>query len=232
MKCFAFVFARGGSKGVPGKNIRHFVDRPLLAHAIGAASKVSEIERTFVSTDSQEIADIAQVFGATVIPRPPELAKDESPEWLSWKHAIQWVRQNIDNFECFVSLPTTSPMRLPVDVRQCILALEGGVDVVLTITQAQRNPWFNMVKKDAAEYLSLLVSDKCGVIRRQDAPQAFDLTTLAYVARPDFIMGHESLWQGKVRGVLIPQERSIDIDTEYDFRVAEFLMRERLRVEK
>jgi len=92
MRTFGFVFARGGSKGVTGKNIRDLAGKPLLAHALHVASQVAEIERVFVSTDSSEIAAVAGRFGATVILRPTELAQDDTPEWLAWKHAINWVR--------------------------------------------------------------------------------------------------------------------------------------------
>jgi len=120
-------------------------------------------------------------------------------------------------------------MRLVEDVRMCLDALDNQTDVVVTMTPAQRSPWFNMVKSDSAGNLNILLESKARFFRRQDAPCAYDLTTLAYVMRPDFIMNCDNIWQGRVRGVLIPQERAIDIDTEYDLRIAEFLMKERLK---
>lgn len=228
MKTFAFVFARGGSKGVPGKNIRQLVDKPLLGHALSISSQALEIERSFVSTDSAEIASVAESYGATVIERPAELAQDKSPEWLAWRHAIKWVRERVGDFDRFISLPATAPLRLVEDVRTCLEALDAQTDAVLTMMHAQRSPWFNMVKVDDSGCLSILVKGEQNIIRRQDAPQAYDLTTLAYVLRPDFIMNHDNVWQGRVRGVLIPQERAIDIDTEYDFKIAEFLMTDRI----
>lgn len=231
MKIFAFVFARGGSKGVPGKNIRQLVDKPLLGHALTVAKQIPEIERSFVSTDSLEIAAVAKAYGATVISRPPELAEDNSPEWLAWRHAIESVRETVGCFDCFVSLPATAPLRLAEDVRNCLDVLDEETDAVVTMTPAHRSPWFNMVKTDDVGYLSVLLKDGGRVVRRQDAPRTFDLTTLAYVLRPEFIMTHDSLWQGRVRGVQILQERAIDIDTECDFRIAEFLMRERVMAE-
>ena len=224
MRAFGFVFARGGSKGLPDKNIRYLADRPLLAHALHVASQVTEIERVFVSTDSNEIATVAERYGATTILRPPELAQDDSPEWLAWRHTINWVRAEVGNFQRFVSLPATAPLRIAEDVTQCLNMLDANTDVVVTMTPAQRSPWFNMVKADASGSLSLLVEgDK--VVRRQDAPLGYDLTTVAYVSRPEFILEKEQIWDGRVRGVLIPQERAIDIDTELDFAVADFLMR-------
>ena len=228
MKTFAFVFARGGSKGVPGKNIRQLVDKPLLGHALSIASKILEIEQSFVSTDSAEVASVAESYGATVIERPVELAQDYSPEWLAWRHAIEWVRARVGDFDRFISLPATAPMRLVEDVRACLGALDAQTDAVLTMTPSQRSPWFNMVKADNSGCLSILVEGVSRINRRQDAPMSYDLTTLAYVTRPNFIMNHDDIWQGRVRGVLVPQERAIDIDTEYDFKIAEFLMTDRI----
>jgi N-acylneuraminate cytidylyltransferase len=231
MKTFAFVFARGGSKGVPGKNIRQLADKPLLGHALSIADQIPEIARTFVSTDAPEIASVAEGFGATVIRRPAELAQDNSPEWLAWRHAVEWVRETVGDFDRFVSLPATAPLRLVEDVIQCLTALDEHTDAVVTMTPAQRSPWFNMVKPNDNGYLTVLLDGGDRIIRRQDAPQAFDLTTLAYVTRPDFIMNQDNLWEGRVRGVLIPQERAIDIDTDCDFKVAEFQMQERIKSE-
>lgn len=231
MRTFAFVFARGGSKGVSGKNIRELAGKPLLAHSLQMASEVTRIERVFVSTDSNDIAAVAECFGATPILRPSEISQDDSAEWLAWKHAINWVKQEVGNFQRFISLPATSPLRSPEDVNMCLNALDANWDVVLTMTPAQRSPWFNMVEADPSGGLSLLVKgDK--VDRRQDAPIAYDITTLAYVSRPEFILRVERIWDGRVRGVEVPQERAIDIDTEHDFVVADFLMRKRLANEK
>ena len=229
MTTVAFIFARGGSKGLPGKNIRLLAGKPLIAWSIEHAHSVKRIERVIVSTDSEEIAAVARDFGAEVpFMRPAELARDDSPEWLAWRHAIEWVRARVGDFDRFISLPATAPMRLVEDVRTCLEALDEQTDVILTMTPAQRSPWFNMVKADDSGFLSILVEGEQKIIRRQDAPQAYDLTTLAYVLRPNFIMNHDNIWQGRVRGVLIPQERAIDIDTEYDLKIAEFLMTNRL----
>ena len=103
MKTFAFVFARRGSKGLPGKNILKLNGNPLLAYSINIAKSIDEIQKCFVSTDSDQIAEIAKNFGATVIRRPIELCDDNSPEWLSWQHAVDWVRNNIGDFDKFIS---------------------------------------------------------------------------------------------------------------------------------
>lgn len=227
MTTFAFTFARGGSKGLPAKNIRVMAGKPLLAHAIEAAKAIEQIAKVYVSTDSAEVAKVAAVCGALVINRPAELAQDDSPEWLAWQHAIRHVQDAHGTFDTFISLPTTAPLRTPQDIKDCLAALDNQADMVVTMTPAHRSPWFNMVKADKNGYLSTLVTAEKPPTRRQDVPEGFDLTTLAYVARPEFILEHHNMWQGRVKGVLIPPERAIDIDTELDFKIAEFLMLEK-----
>ena len=229
MKGHAFIFARGGSKGLPGKNIMKIQGVPLLAYSIKTANSIKQIQKCFVSTDSPEIAEVANDYGAIVIDRPSKLSTDESPEWLAWQHAINWVKNNYGAFELFISLPTTSPLRLPEDVQKCISKLDNKTDIVLTMTDSHRSPWFNMVYQDDDEKLELILKKKNNLIRRQDAPIAFDLTTVAYVSRPNFVLQNSSIWDGRSKGVVIPPERAIDIDTRLDFMIASFLIEERER---
>jgi len=93
MRTFAFIFARGGSKGVPGKNIKEICGKPLIAYSIEIAKEIKSIEKIFVSTEDDNIATVAKEFGADIIPRPHLLAKDDSPEWLAWQHAIKWLEE-------------------------------------------------------------------------------------------------------------------------------------------
>ena len=226
MKTFAFVFARGGSKGVPGKNIRNLDGKPLLAHSIIMAQSIDKISRVFVSTDDQDIADIGAKYGAEIIKRPLNLAQDDSPEWLAWLHAIKWLEARGMPFDCFVSLPATSPLRNKTDVIRCIDSLDEKTDIVVTMTNTSRSPYFNMAnEKDG--YINLLMESKESYSRRQDVPVAYDMTTVAYVTRPDFIKNNSRIFDGKVKAVLIPKERAIDIDDEIDFKIAEMLAKEK-----
>ena len=122
-----------------------------------------------------------------------------------------------------MSLPATAPLRSKEDVQRCLNALNPGVDLVLTMTKAQRNPWFNMVTADQNSKVGLIAKES-GVQRRQDAPECFDLTTIAYVARPEFVLNTSSMWEGNVKGVEVPVERAIDIDSPIDFSIARFLL--------
>lgn len=227
----AFIFARGGSKGIPRKNIKPLAGKPLIAYAIEIALRCPGLGRVTVSTDDTEIADIASVYGAEVpFMRPAELASDTASEWLAWRHAIDWVEKQQGAFDIFVSLPTTSPFRSTEDVAACIALLESDpdTDVVVTVKKAERSPYFNMVKLDASGYASLVIPPRGQVLHRQDAPVVFDMTTVAYVARTSFIKRCSGLFEGRMRAVEIPAERALDIDTPYDFKLAEFLAKDQL----
>lgn len=223
----AFIFARGGSKGLPGKNIRLFGGKPLIAWSIQHALSVTRIDRVCVSTDSEEIAAVARDHGAEVpFIRPAELARDDSPEWLAWRHALDHVRETEGTYpHAMVSVPTTAPLRLPVDIENCLDAYEkDDADAVITVTEAHRNPYFNMVKAGPDGAMHLVIPLLEATTRRQDAPAVYDMATVAYVVRPEFIMQQNGIFEGRVRAVRVPRERSIDIDTLLDFRIAECLL--------
>lgn len=219
-RTFAFIFARGGSKGLPSKNIKELGGIPLLAHGIRLAHAMDRVERVFVSTEDAQIAAIATQFGAEVITRPAALATDTASEWMAWQHAIEHVRAIGLDFDIFLSLPATSPLRNTQDIHNCLDALEADTDVVITVTPSARSPYFNMVSTDAAG-LAHVVLGSAEYKRRQDVPPVYDITTVAYVARPDFIMTHERLFDGRVRPIVVPKDRAIDIDDDYDFKLAQ-----------
>lgn len=222
-RVFAFIFARGGSKGLPGKNIKELGGLPLLAHGIRLAQAMDRVERVFVSTDDAQIAAVAVQFGAEVIDRPQALATDTASEWMAWQHAINHVRAQGLDFDVFLSLPATSPLRNAQDVGNCLDALQTDVDVVITVTPSARSPYFNMVSTDEAGFAHVVIGTEA-FKRRQDVPPVYDITTVAYVARPEFILTHSGLFEGRVRTVVVPKERAVDIDDEYDFKVAQALL--------
>lgn len=231
MKAVAFIFARGGSKGLPGKNIRPLGGKPLIAWSIEHALAVKRIARVIVSTDSEQIAAVAREHGAEVpFIRPADLARDKSPEWLAWRHALQHLTE-IDGVlpDAMVSVPATAPLRLPLDIENCLDEFDkGDADMVITVTDAHRSPYFNMVEANADGTVGLVIPSKSAIARRQDAPIVYDMATVAYVARPEFVMTHNATFEGRVRSVHVPAERAIDIDTLLDFEIAEHLMNRRM----
>ncbi len=238
MNIVGFVFARGGSKGVPRKNVRPVGGKPLIGHAVETAFASRWITEVLVSTDDPEIASVAKRFGASVpFVRPAEFSTDAAPEWLAWRHAIAFYDAHSTKgpVDVFVSVPATSPLRIAEDVDRCVEALIHDVDqpdVILSVAEPYRNPYFNQVTTDSRGFARVVCSTGTGeATRRQDAPPVFDITTVAYAVRADLIRTKSRLFEGRVKTVPVPVERSLDIDTEHDMALAEFLWqrREQLR---
>jgi CMP-N-acetylneuraminic acid synthetase len=227
MSIVAFIFARGGSKGLPGKNIKTFSGKPLIAWSIEQAKQVQSIDRVIVSTDSNEIAKIAKDYGAEIpFLRPKDISEDDSPEWKAWRHALSFLLETEGKMpDIMLSIPATAPLRRVVDIEECLsLYQKGDTDVVITTTDSHRNPYFNMVKDTEDGNVDLIIRPKEKLYRRQDAPIVYDMTTVAYVMNPQFIMYNESIFDGRTKAVKVPLETSIDIDNIFDFKMAEFFL--------
>ena len=196
MKVIAFIFARGGSKGLPGKNVRPLAGKPLIAWSIEHARAVERIDRIIVSTDSHEIADVARQNGAEVpFMRPKDLSSDTSPEWLAWRHALNYLLETEGTLpDVMVSIPATAPLRLPLDIENCLDEFEkGDADMVITVTDAHRSPYFNMVKVDKRG-LAKIVINKKNFYRRQDAPKVYSMSTICYVIKPIYILKAKNIF--------------------------------------
>jgi CMP-N-acetylneuraminic acid synthetase len=226
----ALICARGGSKGIPRKNLHPFGGRPLIEWAIDHALGVSRVRRVIVSTDSDEIAAVARHAGAEVpFTRPAHLAEDTSDEWLVWRHALAFVENDEGSLpDALLVVPVTAPLRAVQDLDRCIDEYaKGGADVVLSVTDAHRNPYFNMVKTAPDGAISLVIPPDGAVRRRQDAPPVYDVTTVGYVADPRFVLTRNRIFEGRVRHIHVPLERAIDIDSPLDLRMAECLLASR-----
>jgi CMP-N-acetylneuraminic acid synthetase len=230
MKAYGFIFAREGSKGIPNKNTSPLCGKPLIAHAIETGMATGRLEKVIVSTDSEQIADIAKQYGALVpFLRPAHLATDTANEWLAWQHAVQFLMDAGEDFDTFVSLPATAPLRTVSDVLRCLALFEqGDCDLVLTYANAHRSPHFNMLSVDENAFARIAVPLEKTPIRRQDAPLVYDATTVAYISCPRHILNARGLWDGKVKGVKVDTVNALDIDEPIDLEMAEFFMRKRL----
>jgi N-acylneuraminate cytidylyltransferase len=223
----ALIFARGGSKRLPRKNIRLLAGKPLIAYSIETARASRYIQRVVVSTEDSEIADVARQYGADVLMRPPELAADNVTAWASWQHAITELSKE-QPIDVTVVLPPPAPLRAPEDVDACVdQLLNSDADIVITVAPSESNPYFNMVQLDEAGYAHLVIPTDN--VTRQSVPLVYTITAVAYAARPAFIMRAKSLFEGKVRSVTVSTERAVDIDTELDLEFAEFLLSRRAR---
>lgn len=225
-----FVFARGGSKGIPRKNLREVGGVSLVAHAVRAGLESHEIDTVIVSTDDPEIAEEAEEAGAEVPSlRPNHLAQDDTPEWKAWQHAIQdMAPEGGTALGCFVCIPPTAPLRSVEDLDRCCRhQRKTDADITITVRPAARNPYFNMVERTDNGFVERVLTPGGAIHRRQDAPEVYDVTTVAYAAEPDYIANSTGIFDGRVAAVEVPREHSIDIDTELDLEIANFLIQER-----
>lgn len=220
------VFARGGSKGIPGKNLATVGSETLIARAIRHGFEIGATE-VFVSTDSSDLADEATRCGASVpFLRPQDLAADSSAEWLAWRHlAVYLAGQYPSTFARMLILPATAPLRATEDVQGVIAMIGSGEwDVVVTMSEAHRHPRFNVVRMSENYTVELYDRDNTPVVRRQDVGEVYDLTTVAYGVGIDYLLASNSMWDGRVGGWVVPQERALDIDTPFDLEVARLLI--------
>tara|TARA_B100001113_G_scaffold190504_1_gene156111 strand:- start:40788 stop:41492 length:705 start_codon:yes stop_codon:yes gene_type:complete len=231
IKTYAFIFARAGSKGLKNKNLFKIGGKPLIAHSIEAAQNNKKIHKVFVSSDSKEIKNVSRDYGAEIIDRPKNLAMDRTPEWLAWQHSVEHLRRKNEDFDVFLSLPSTSPLRSQLDINNLLKSFTKNVDVIISVTPSSRNPAFNMVTVNKKGITNLIEKNK-EVFRRQDAPKYYDITTVGYVTRPDFILTKKNLFSGKVKSIIVPKERAIDIDDLTDALIAEFLYERRKKFKK
>ena len=223
------ICARGGSKGLPGKNSKPLGGIPLISRTVQQAVEIDRVDRILVSTDSAEIAELASEAGAEVpFLRPDSLAADDTPEWKVWQHMLGYILEDSGSLpDGLAVLPVTSPLRRLEDIEACLDEYEKDeADVVITVTDAHRSPYFNMVKLNERGDTELVIPPDSPVFRRQDSPVVYDMTTVAFISRPAFVLEHDGIWEGAVRQVHVPLERAIDIDTAHDFRMAEILLKQ------
>jgi CMP-N-acetylneuraminic acid synthetase len=225
MNVVALICARGNSKGIKNKNLLKFKNTTLIGNAIKQAQGSNLIDKVVVSTDSKNIIKESIKHGAEVpFVRPLYLARDNSPEIETWKHAINFLKKKKEKIDYIVSVPTTSPLRKIPDINKCIkIAIKKKLDIVFSVTKSSKNPYFNMVVVKKKK-LQLILKSKKKIFRRQDAPKCFDLTTVCYVFKPNYILKkNKNLFSGKTGYVEIPKNRSIDIDDREDYEIAKFL---------
>jgi N-acylneuraminate cytidylyltransferase len=229
MNYIALICARGGSKGIPKKNIKIFNGKPLIKWSIEIAKKIPRIKEIIVSTDNNEIAEIAKKSGANVpFVRPSILSQDNSDEWLVWKHAVNFMVEKNYKFENLITLPPTSPLRTVKNINECLDKYEkNNFDAIITVSNPHRNPYFNMVRVTENDNVEILIKENQPIIRRQDAPRVFDILTVCYVTSFKYIIENNNLFSGNVGYVNINKMNGIDIDTFYDFEIAEFLSKKK-----
>jgi CMP-N,N'-diacetyllegionaminic acid synthase len=226
-KILAVIPARGGSKGMPRKNVRLLCGRPLIAYTIEAALSSKLIDRVVVSTEDEEIAEISQKYGAEVISRPIELAQDDTPSLPIHQHAIGHLEE-MEGYrpKIIVILQPTSPLRLVEDVDRAIEGfLNGKCDSIASVCEVE-HPLQWMYTLEGGR-LKPVIKEGENVTRRQDAAEVYRLNGAIYVTSRDMIMKENRVLGRDIGTYIMPLERSVDIDTELDFTLAGLLMKER-----
>ncbi|MDX5337608.1 MAG: acylneuraminate cytidylyltransferase family protein [Cyclobacteriaceae bacterium] len=224
----ATICCRGGSKGVPNKNIKLLNGYPLIHHTIKQALASNHIDELIVSTDSEEIAQIARDAGAKVpFLRPADLASDTSSKWPVFVHALEFFEKNEGKeVKYLVDLDVTVPLKTPEDIDGCIqMALaHSEVEVVITGYEPERNPYFNMMEIRPDGLAEIVKKSSKPIVRRQDAPEVYSLSPAAFVIKKSALY-HYPHWSAAPCMIYpMPRERAIDIDSELDFELIEFLI--------
>lgn len=222
------ICARGGSKGVPNKNLRVTAGMPLIAHSLRQARRTGLFCALAVSSDHPEILRVAGEYGADVlVERPPELATDAAPKIPAIRHCVRSAEASTGKrYHVIVDLDATSPLRSEDDIRAAVELLErSDAGNVISATPARHSPYFNLVELDEGGRVRLAKAVDPPVTRRQDAPSCFDMNASIYVWRREALLdGVDSALGANTRLFVMPQERSFDIDSETDFRIVDMLM--------
>lgn len=220
----ALIPARGGSQGVPGKNSRALAGMPLIAHSIRSAKASGIFDQVYVSTEDMEISEIAIAYGASVIPRPVELAQAETPMAPVVEHAIQWYEREQRSTPRYIFLlQPTSPLRSAGDIREAASIVSGGeCDAVMGVFEADDPPQWGL-RADSNGMLQPTASWDQYSSRRQDLPATY-LDGPLYAIETNAFFARRRFLTERTRFFVIPRQRAIDIDTEMDFLFAEFLL--------
>lgn len=226
MKRLCSICARGGSKGVKNKNIRELLGKPLIAHSILQAKEAGLFDAVVVSSDSDLILEVAKEWGADYcIKRPDELATDQAAKIPVIRHCVQEAEKLLGyKVDIAVDLDATSPLRTVDDIQKAVLLLEEQqVSNIITGMPARRSPYFNLVEENENGFVQLSKKPDKVIVRRQDSPKCFDMNASIYVWWRDKLFANDTVFFPDTKIYVMPEERSIDIDSELDFEFVEFI---------
>lgn len=222
------ICARGGSKGVKNKNIKELHGKPLIAYTIEQAKASGLFEHIVISTDSNDIANVAKEYGAEVFfKRSDEMASDTAGKLDVIRDAFVRSEEYYNKtFDYLIDLDATAPLRSVEDIINSFNQFkENNNDNLITAMPSRRSPYFNLVEQDKNGKVYLSKKLDSTVVRRQDAPKSYDMNASIYIWKRDIILNKNSLFLENTGLYVMPEERSIDIDNELDFEFVEFLMR-------
>lgn len=216
------ICARKGSKGIKNKNIKLLNGKPLINYSILFGKSIG---KTYVSSDSEVILNISKKLNVNFIQRPSKLAQDNSPEILAWKHAVKEILKD-QNCSDLLVLPPTSPLRKKSDILSAYkLFKKKKSKFMISIKDADRNPAYNIVKKNNSNKFSLAIDPKKKIINRQNAPRFYDVTTCFYIININYLMNINEIKLKNVDAFEVDKISGIDIDNILDFKFVEFLIK-------
>ncbi len=227
----AIIGARGGSKGVKNKNIRPLLGKPLIAWTIEQAIESALFDHVVVTSDSEEIMRISLQHGADVFfRRPDEYATDSAAKIPAIRHALLESEQHYGKqYQYIVDLDATAPMRIISDLVEALQQFEQeGYDALITAMPARRSPYFNLIEQGDNGRVDLSKKLDRPIVRRQDSPRCFDMNASFDIWKREVLISSDTLFTGNTGLYVMPEERSIDIDSELDWRIVEMLMAERI----
>lgn len=225
MKSLFFIPARGGSKGIPGKNIKFLGGKPLISYSIEMARNFVSDEDICVSTDSDEIIKVVENVGLKVpFKRPDELATDTSSSYDAIMHAIDWYESNGKKYDTLIVLQPTSPFRLKSHLQEALSLFDQNTDMVVSVKELGKNIralYFTDREDSFIQRFLPLIDDN---VRRQDAEKIYELNGSIYVINVSSIKHKKINELKRLKKIVMPQEYSVDIDNEFDWVLSEFLL--------
>ena len=225
MNILCTICMRGGSKGVPNKNIRQMNGKPLLYYTLNNAHKAKFFDHIVVSTDSQKIANKSKQFGAEAwFLRPKEFATDESDKIEARIHALLESENHYSKkFDVIIDLDVTSPLRTSDDIINAYKQfINEDSDNLISVSESRKNPYFNMVEFKNGK-VSLVKNKSKNISRRQDAPKVYDMNASIYIWKRQVLLGRKPLFNKNTSLYIMPLERSIDIDSEFEWDLVKYL---------
>ncbi len=228
MKSLVVIPARGGSKGIPRKNIKYLGGRPLIYYAIDGARSVADDADICVTTDDAEIIQTVKDYGLDVpFVRPDYLAGDNMGTYEVLLHALDYYEKKGRHYDTIVLLQPTSPFRRPEDIRGAINAYSSDLDMVVTVKEAATNPYYNSYEEDNDGYLTISKGDG-KYARRQDVPEAWEYNGAVYVINAESLKAQNMSDFRRVRKYVMDSLHSLDLDTMLDWKIAELLLSEKI----
>ena len=220
---------RGGSKGVPNKNLRELNGKPLMAYTIEQAFECKLFDHVVVTTDSKEIVSMAKNYGAEAwFLRPAEMATDDSSKIPAIRHALfESEKFYKKKFHVLFDLDVTSPLRFVEDIINAYNQfMIDDADILISANKSRKNPYFNMIKK-IDNRIERLITTNNPIYNRQKAPKVYDMNASIYIWKRESLIKNNSLFTEKTSLYIMPEERSIDIDTELDWDLVEYIIKKR-----